>query len=127
MSERIIVIEADSLAEARRALYHDDLIVLEESILHQEKVETIEAIADTVEEAVAILNPRIPAEAEIETQEVIVTPQRVVLQIKEYDKESIGKEIKQKKVEVIESISLHKKGRKGFLGFFKTPNIYEVT
>lgn len=122
MSERIIQIEADSLEEARRKLHTDELIVLEESILCHGKGETIEAVADTVEEAFTKAESRVPAGAKTETQKIKVAPKRITLLVQGDNEESAGKG----KAHVIASVSLLKKGRKGFWGFGKTPNVYEV-
>jgi hypothetical protein len=122
MDERIIEIEADSLEEARRALYTDDVLVLEESILTHAKIGTVESVADNAEGAFEKARERIPPKAKIETQTVKLAAKRVVLQVEGNDEESAGKG----KAEVIESVSLHKKGRKGLFGFGRTPNVYDV-
>lgn len=126
MSEQTIEIEADSLEEARKKLYTDDLIVLQESILCRGEVEAVEDFADTVEDAVIKAKSRIPAGAKIENTKVKITPNRVVLHIGEGNEENEAEEIRPKKAEVIEAVLLHKKGRKGFLGFGKTSNVYAV-
>lgn len=122
MIERIIQIEADSLDEARKSLYKDDLIVLQEFILCRGQVETIESIAGTVHEANAKAQARIPARAKIAPQKVKIAPKRLVLLVEGDNEEDAGKG----KAELIESVSLHKKGRKGFFGFGKTRNLYKV-
>lgn len=121
MNERIIKIEADSLEEARRKVKTDELIILEEFIPCYGKVETIEAVADTVEEAFIKAQSKVPAEAKTE-RTIKVAPKRITLQVQGDDEESIGKE----KAEVIASVLLLKKGRKGLWGFGRTPNVYEV-
>lgn len=121
MSERIIKLEANSLEEARRKVKTDELIILEEFILCHGKVETIEAVGDTVEEAFIKAQSKVPAEAKAE-QKIKVAPKRITLRVQGDDEESIGKE----KAEVIASVSLLKKGRKGLWGFGRTPNVYEV-
>ena len=122
MNERIIEIEANSVEEARRKLYTEDIIVLEEFILCHGRVETIEAVADTVEEAFIKAQSKVPAGAKTETQEIKIAPKQITLQVQGDNEESAGKG----KVEVIKSVSLLKKGRKGLWGFGKTPNVYEV-
>lgn len=126
MSERIIEEEGDSLEEARKKLYRDDLIVFEETVLCPGKVEIIEVIADSVEEALLQVTSRISAQARIETQEIRVAPKRAVLRAKGDHEESVREQISLGRSEVIESISLHKKGRKGLWGFFKSQNVYDV-
>jgi hypothetical protein len=126
MRERIIEIEADSLKEARRLLLdNENILVLEITILNRERVGTIESTADTVAKALAAIRG-IPAKAEIRPHEVKTDARRVAIKAHGDNEESVGKEIKPKKAEVIESIRLHKKGRNGFLGFFKRLNLYEV-
>lgn len=122
MKERTILIEAASLAEARSNLYTHELIVLEESILCQGKLETIEAIAETVEEAFRKAQSKVPPAASIEKRETRLSPERIELLVQAHDEESAGKG----KAAVIASVSLFKKGRRGFLGFGKTSNVYEV-
>lgn len=125
MNERIIEKEADSLEEVRQMLAEeDDIIVLQEFILCGGKLETVESTANTVEEAIRKAANRIPAGAKVmeKTQEVKIAPKRIVLRVAGDNEESAGKG----KAEVIESVSLHKKGRKGFLGLGKTLNVYEV-
>ena len=126
MNEQVVEIEADSLAEAGKALHRDDLVVLQETVLSRGHVGTVEAIADTVDEAVIEAKSKFPAEAELEAQKTLTEPQRVVLRVKGDDEESARKAITPKKAEIIVSISLYRKGRKGFLGFFKSSNVYEV-
>jgi hypothetical protein len=126
MRERIIEIEAYSLEEAERMLNADKgILVLEITIVNRERTETIESIADTVAKALAAIRG-IPAKAEIHPHEVKTDAGRVAIKAHGDNEESVGQEIKPKKAEVIESITLHKKGRKGFLGFFKRLNLYEV-
>jgi len=122
MKERTIEIEADSLEDARRKLYTPELIVLEESILYQGKVETIEAIADTVEEAFRKAQSKVPAAAKTETHKTRLAPKRITLLVQAEDEEGAGKG----KAELIASVSLIKRGRKGFWGFGKTSDVYEV-
>jgi hypothetical protein len=122
MKERIIEIEADSLEDARRKLYTHELIVLEESVLYQGKVETIEAIADTVEEAFRKAQSKVPGAAKTETRKIRLSPKRIALFVQAEDEEGAGKG----KAELIASVSLFKKGRKGFWGIGKTSDVYEV-
>lgn len=122
MSERTINVEAETLGEAKSKVCEDKLIVLDECILCHGKVETIEAVADTVEEAFIRAQSRMPAGAKTEAQKVKVAPKRVTLQVQGDNEESAGKG----RAEVIASLSLLKKGRKGIWGFGKTPNVYEV-
>lgn len=122
MSERIIETEADSVEEARGKLYSEEIIVLEEYILFHGRVETIKDVADTVEDAFIKAQSKVPAGAKTETQEIKIAPKRITLQVQGDNEESAGKG----KAEVIKSVSLLKKGRKGLWGFGKTPNVYEV-
>ena len=122
MTERIIEIEADTVKDARRKLNTNELIVLEELILCYGRVENIEASADTVEEAFTKAQGKVPAGAKIETQNIKIAPKRVTLQVQGDNEESAGKG----KAEVIASVSLLTKGRRGFWGLGKTPNVYEV-
>lgn len=122
MSERIIEqIEANSLEEAKRKIDTPELIVLEVSLLSHGREETVEAVADTVEEAFVKAQSKVPAEAKIE-RKIKVVPKQVMLQAQGDNEESAGKG----KAEAITSVSLLKKGRKGLWGFGRTPNVYEV-
>jgi hypothetical protein len=122
MKERIIEIEADSLEDARRKLYTPELIVIEKSILYQGKVETIEAIADTAEAAFRKAQNKVPTAAKTEARKTRLTPKRITLLVQADDEESAGKG----KAELITSVTLFKKGRKGFWGFGRTSNVYEI-
>jgi hypothetical protein len=122
MEERVIEIEADSLEEARHKLYTADLIVLEETIICHGKVETIEAIADTVEAAFKKAQTKVPTAGKIEARKTQLTPKRITLLVQADDEEGAGKD----KAELITSVSLFKKGRKGIWGFGRTSNLYEV-
>lgn len=114
--------EADSLEAARRRLYTDELIVLEESILDQGRIETIEATGETVEDAFKKAQSKVPANAKAETRKVQSKPNRITLLVQADDEEGAGKG----KADVIGSVSLFKRGRKGFWGLGKTPNVYQV-
>lgn len=122
MSDRIIEIEANSLDEARLKVNTDELIVLEETVLCYGKVGTIEAVADTVEEAFVKAESKVPSGATTETRTLRIAPKRITLQVQAETEEEAGKG----KAEVIASVSLLKKGRKGFWGFGKSPSVYEV-
>ena len=128
MTARIIQIEADSMEEAERqldTLDTDAFIVLKKSVLSREKAETIEEIVDTVEEALTKAKNKIPTEAKIEKEEIKIEPNRTVLHVKAKNEKLAETKIELKKAEIIESISLHKQGRRRFF-FFKTRNVYEV-
>jgi hypothetical protein len=127
MRERIIEVEAYSLAEARDQLDTDeDIIVIEVTVLNRERAETIESIADTIHEAVSKAKVGVPAKAKIDPHEIKTDARRVTVKAHGDNEEIAREEIKLKRAEVIESITLHRKGRKGFLGFFKRLNRYEV-
>jgi hypothetical protein len=127
MTERIIEIEAASVAEACRAVRAGDVIVLEETVLRPDRAGTVECVADTTREASARAGGEIPAEALLVSHKIIAEPRRVSLRLKGDDEASVLREVNPKATEVIESISLHKKGRKGFLGFFRRPHVYDVS
>jgi hypothetical protein len=127
MNKQIIKIEADSLAEAEGKVNATDYIILEKSVLCSGRVETVEEIAASVEEALVRAKSRVPPEAEIEKEEIRFAPGRTALKAEGYNEESALKELVLNSAELVESIVLHKKGRKGFLGFFRRPGVYEVT
>jgi len=123
MSERLIEIEADTVEQAERKLRNiDELIVLEQFVVCREKVEVIEAVADTVEEAFLKAQGKVPADAKTETRETKAAAKQITLLVQANNEESAGKG----KAELISSVSLLKKARKGLFGFGKTPNVYEV-
>lgn len=122
MSDWKIEIEANSLEEARNKVDTDELIVLEESILCYGKAGTIEAVADTVDEAFGKAESKVPSGAKTETRTLRIAPKRITLHVQGDTEEDAGKG----KTEAIASVSLLKRGRKGFLGFGKSLNIYEV-
>jgi len=120
MGERIIEIEAVSLEDAVGLLNKDDIVALQVTVLCYGETQTIEKVADTVEEAIVNLKKEIPEKAQIVVQEVKVTPERFSL------KKKAESDIKTDKVTIIESMVLCKKARKGFWGFFKRPNLYNA-
>jgi hypothetical protein len=126
MREWKIETEADSLEEAKRKVDTGDVIVLGVTPLKPERVTTVEGIANTIDEAVSKAKTGIPAKAEIYPHKVKADAGRVAVKVHGDNEESARQEIKPKKAETIESITLRKKARKGFLGFFKRRNLYEV-
>lgn len=122
MKERVIEIKANSVEEARNRLQLEEVIVLEETILCQGKVEIIEAVANSVEEAFIKAKSKVPVGAKTESEKIKVPSQRIMLQVEADNEEGAGKG----KAQMITSVSLVKKGKKGFFGFGKTPNVYEV-
>lgn len=131
MDEQFIEVEAASLEEARRQLNSqipENLTVLKEQILSFGNLQTVEVIGDTIEEAFNEAKGKIPAGATIETQKTITAPERKIFQLKGLDENSALKTISiPPHLNKIESLTLNKQGRKGFLGFGKTPNIYDLT
>ncbi|HZI19368.1 MAG TPA: hypothetical protein VEY09_12310 [Pyrinomonadaceae bacterium] len=124
MYERIIELEDDSLEAARDRLNKQNVIVLREFVLCSGETAVVEAAASTVEEAAAKAARHIPPGARLasSTREVKASPRRIVLRVEADSEEEAG----QWRAEAIESVSLHRKGRKGFLGFGRAPNVYEV-
>lgn len=122
MNDRFIEVEAASLEEARKALQAEEVVVLREFVLRTGRAGSVEGIAATVEEAAAKARASVPVGAEASPPVIKVSSQRVVLQVEGDSEESAGKG----KAEVIESVSLSRKGRRGFLWFGKTRNVYEV-
>lgn len=127
MDEQILKLEGDSLAEAEAKIDFRKYIILEKTVLCSGGAQTIEELAATVEEAFIKAESRVPADACVETQEVRFRPKRSSLKAKGYTEDSARNELVLNRAELIESIALHKKGRRGFLGFFRRPAVYEVT
>lgn len=122
MNARMIEIRAATVDEARNQIYNERYIVLEENIVDPGDVGIIESVGDTAEKAFIKARSRVPAEAVIESQIVRVAEAQINLQILGDDEKSFGEE----QSRMITSVSLIKNGRKGFLGFGKTSNIYEI-
>ncbi len=123
VSERLIEVEADTVEQAERKLRNiDELIVVEQFVVCHERVEVIEAVADTVEGAFLKAQGKVPAGAQTETREIKAAAKQITLLVQANDEESAGKG----KAELISSVSLLKKARKGIFGFGKTANVYEV-
>lgn len=123
MSERLIEIEADTVEEAERKLSNiDEFIVLEKFIVCPERTEIVEAVADTVEAAFIKARSKVPAGAKTEAQEIKIADKSITLRVQADSKEAAG----EGKARMVKSVSLLKKGGKGFFGFGKTANVYEV-
>lgn len=123
MSERLIELEADTVEEAERKLKNiNELIVLEWFVVCRELVEIVEAVAETVEAAFMKAQSKVPAGAKIETRDVKTDAKQITLRVQADSEESAGAG----KAEMITSVSLLKKGRKGLFGFGKTVNVYQV-
>lgn len=133
MNEKIIEVEANSLTEARQQLLShvtDDLVIIQEDIVSRGNLQTVEAIADTLEKAFAEAKSKVPAGATIVKRETIVAPERKVNQVEGKNEQDALASIQyflDPKRRTIESFSLKCAGRKGFLGVGKTPNTYELT
>lgn len=126
MGEQTIEMEANTIEEARKRLYADNVIVIQETILRLERTDTIEVVADTVSDADVKIRNSLPVGSKIERREVKVEPKRAVLRIKAIDEEAATREAVTNSHQTIETVILHKKGRKGFLGIGRRLNIYEV-
>ncbi len=128
MKERIIEIEADSFEEATRQLYQDDLIVSEESVLVlcYGNLETIEGTAGSTEEALLKAMKLVPQNAEVQAQKNEATPFIIVRKVSGNSEEDARDKIELQKAQLLESITLHRRARKGFFGFFKRQNVYKV-
>lgn len=125
MSDQIIVIEDDSLGKAREQLHADNYVVLQETVLRPERVETLEGIAETVKGAALEVRRRMPVGAIIEKKKVKVPPERTKLEIKAIDKDDAVDKIDLKPHQVIEKVSLYRQGIKVFT-FYITSDVYEV-
>lgn len=130
MNERQIEVEADSLDEAKKQLQSDlpkGCAILSEEILCKGELETVEGVAATVEEAVEIAKRKIPESATIAEEVVQTTPKRETTQVEAENGQNAASAAPLKYAAKVELVSLNTPGKKGFLGFGKTPAIYDVT
>jgi hypothetical protein len=122
MNGRIIEVKADSLEEGKENLYSDDVVVILELVLCPGAVQTVVRTGTTAEDALRKAQREVPVDAQKESETIKCAARRVVLRVEGEDEVVAGKG----RAEVIESVLLQKKGRRGFLGFGRTPNVYEV-
>lgn len=125
-----IEIEADSLFDARRQVKSkvpEGFEIISEKILSDGKIESIRAVADTVETAYEETLSRLPLEVEVVEKKELTAPCRKNVVVEAFDEKSakaqIGKEIS--KTARVENLNLLKQGKKGFFGMRKKPNRYE--
>jgi hypothetical protein len=130
MNKKLIEAEANSVDDASEVLMTklpEGFIILSEEILSNGNLQTVEGIADTTEAAFSAAEAKVPANAEIAMRKERVVPLRKILQVNAYDDEEAKESARLPSHSKIESVALNTEGRKGFLGFGKTPHLYDVT
>lgn len=134
MPAKIIEIEAESLEDARRqikSLTVDGLYLLSEKIISDGEPRKVRATSDTTEAALENIQPKIPANSDVLESKVIVTPGEEVVRVEAFDEKdarlSAEKRVQSKygNSAIVSQFKLATEGKKGFLGFGKTPNQYE--
>ena len=134
-SEKIIQIEADSLAKAReqaQSQVPERMEILEEKILFVGDSGSVKATADTVATAFDKAENNVPDDAEIVERKEIVVPQHKTIIIEALDEQTarISAESQARTLlgdaAIVRNCKLVTEGKKGFLGIGKKSPQYEA-
>ena len=131
MKNKVLEIEADSLIEARKKVKTrtpEGLHILSKKILSDGKQKTAKGVAETVEAAFEKARKKVPADAEIIDEKRRVLPSQKVLEVEAFDIEAARTKVELDidKTRRIDDLRLKSRGKKGFLGIGKNPDIYEA-
>lgn len=126
------VIEAKSLAEARQLLdskIPDDFYILSEEVLSDGIPKIEAATGETTAGAFLTAENAIPSDAEIQEKKEIVKFDKRILEVKEFGEQKARAMVKQQLTQhkKLETIHLKERGRQGFLGIGRSPDIYVAT
>lgn len=123
-------IQADSLEIARRELQEKlsaGQVLIRETVVDDGSQKTVAAEAASVEEAIRKAKSKLPALATLGKDEVLRAPTREVREVEGFTEDEARKRSGVSHPQKIDSISLTRAGRSGFLGFGRRPNVYSVT
>jgi hypothetical protein len=130
-NQKIIEAEAESVPEARKIINSQipkKLNLISEEIISDGLPKTVEAVANTIQEAFIKAQEGIPPGANIlERKEVAVPCQKVVI-VEAFDEQNANAVAMQgiENKATIKAIRLTVSGKPGFLGMGKKPNRYEA-
>jgi HEAT repeat protein len=135
MTEQIIEIEADTLEQAReqvKSQIPEGLCLLSEAVVSDGRSGTVNAFADTTEEAYAKAQTEIPIQADVLEKTELAAPERKVITVEAFDEQGAASSARWEarrefgKTAIVKSVKLITMGRKGLFGIGKTPNQYEA-
>ena len=132
MEDRTLELEAETLEQARadaKAQTPPGLFILNEKVLADGKVRTAEGLADTAEEAAALAKAKVPADTKVVGETLKVAAGRTDIVTQAWDEESARAKVKETvpRTNRVEAVTLTTPGRKGVLGFGKSPATYSAT
>lgn len=132
MSKNLIDVEAESIEEARekaKSLTPSGGKWISEQVTSDGKPQTVQCIADTVEDAFVSAQNEIPKSANIVEKKVITTPKTESIIIEGVDESSARWQIRSKygNAASIKDVELLKKGSKGIFGVGAKLDQYELT
>lgn len=114
------------------SLTHEGLSLLSETVLSDGKPVAVTATADTVEAARTKAQKQLPAGAAILATKVVTNPENMSTVVEAYDEGNanlsavVQTHSQYGNTAVVQSVNLAKAGRRGFMGFAKKPNLYDV-
>jgi hypothetical protein len=131
MNKEIIEVEAESLEEARERIESqipDGAYLLSERVVCDGKPNTVKAIAETTEAALAKAQDEMPLDALVIRKTILVAPERTATIVEAFDEQSARTQV-EGSIEhstIIENLTLATSGKKGVFGIGKTPNLYRA-
>jgi hypothetical protein len=130
-NEEFIVIQAKSIDEARRLLrakVPDGQFVVCDKVVSEKKPKAFPGVGDTEESAFVNAEQNIPSNADVAEKKLLTQPEPYKVTVEAFDEEVAKKQAKAQISDTasIKGISLGQRGRRGFLGFGKTPSRYEI-
>jgi hypothetical protein len=131
MAERVMEVEADSFAEARKkaeSQVPENLRIVSEEILSLGTQGSVMGVSDTIEAAFEEAENKLPSGVEVAERQQIHKPARRAVTVEAADEQSARKQVEQgiAKNARVEEVTLKKLGKKGVFGMGRKPNLYEV-
>jgi hypothetical protein len=129
-SFRKIKMKAETLEKAREEIQSsipEGFVWFSEKIISDGQQLSVSGSGDTIDVAFEQADRKKPEGAAVERRMIIHHPEKVIL-VAAFDAASAEAEARKQmdKIASLERIEVKEKGRKGFLGFGKKPNIYEA-
>jgi len=132
MENKVMEIEATSLNAAREQakanITKKGLRIVSEKILSDGKEQTVNAVADSVSAAFEIARGKIPEGAQVLKEHEMILPSQKSMEVEAFDEKN-ARTLARQMVDStarIETLTMKKIGKKGFLGIGKKPHLYQV-
>ncbi|MBI3801884.1 MAG: hypothetical protein HY268_33550, partial [Deltaproteobacteria bacterium] len=135
MASRTIMIDAESLEEAKKKAKHtmesltsDGFFLLSEQVVHTGDPERQEVVADTIDAAMTKAESQVPSGARVITRKQLSLPERRLVTVEAFN-EGIARarvHAQSSSTAVVRGMRLSVAGRRGLLGIGKRPHRYEV-